>query len=218
MPTVNKQRFLRIQPSNDPWIVGLKCSFGSDLNKMTRDWRQNSNLITHPATCKRAYANEIWVEFQHALVQAKERPDAAVKVLTVLAYLEGCLKATHDSLLAVRELVFENVRRKEFNDLPSRHTCLYLCPDRRECVRYWWNELVTQGHDPGKTIWDVIVTGEIFLTPDLVKLQSMSVEEWEALARRYWSPHDAELDNDEILFAGEIEVVAERQKADFGIP
>jgi hypothetical protein len=86
-------------------------------------------------------------------------------------------------------------------------------------VRYWWQAIATQGPDPGREIWEVEAIGNTFLAPaDMLVLQTMSVEEREALARRYWSPHDAESDSDEILFAGEIEVMAERDKVDFGIP
>jgi hypothetical protein len=217
MPTANKQRFLRIQASHDPWSVGLRRSYGTDFNNLTINWRASSNIEPHPQTTRRLYSNELLVDFQHRLVKANKQPDQGVRVLTVLTYLDGPFKAMHDALLAVRELVFEDVRRKEFSDLPSRHTCLYLCPDRPESVRYWWQGIATQGPDPHRKIFEVEATGNRFLAPDMVTLQTMSVEEWESLARRYWSPHDAGSVSDEILFAGDIEVIAERDRFEFGI-
>ncbi len=217
MPSAIEQRFLRIQASHDPWSVGLRRSYGADFNNFTINWRASSHIEPHPQTTRRLYSNELLVDFQHQLVKANKQPDECVRILTVLTYLDGPLKAMHDTLLAVRELVFEDVRRKEFSDLPSRHTCLYLCPDRPECVRYWWHAIATQGPDPHRKIFEVEATGNTFLAPNIVTLQTMSVEEWESLARRYWSPHAAGSVSDEILFDGNMEVIAERGILEFGI-
>jgi hypothetical protein len=48
-------------------------------------------------------------------------------------------------------------------------------------------------------------------------LTPSQVEERESFARRYWSPHDAGSVSEEILFAGDIEVIAERGRLEFGI-
>ena len=217
MPSISKQKFLRIQASHDPWRVGLKRSFGSNLNEMTKNWRRSSNASRNPQTNTTRYANEYLVNVMNSLDLSLKKNQRHADVAGML----NCLKVQHnaisDALIALREIIFEQVRREHFVDLPSRQTCLYLCPDRPECICYWWKELTTQGHDPGKKTFEVEAEGDTFVAPaEMLVLQSMSVDEWEALAHRYWSPHEAGSASDEILFVGEIEIVAERFKSEFG--
>jgi hypothetical protein len=48
MPRVSKRRFVRIQASHDPCSLGLKRSFGYEINELTRNWRRNSASGQHP--------------------------------------------------------------------------------------------------------------------------------------------------------------------------
>jgi hypothetical protein len=56
--------------------------------------------------------------------------------------------------MLIRELVYEEVRFKYFNDLPSRRHCIWLC-DENEL--HLWNNTLGGEHD----IYKVKVTGKI---------------------------------------------------------
>jgi hypothetical protein len=189
MPNVKGERFFRIQGGHSPWAVASERFFGNDFNEMANNWRRTSHEYPRiDASTK--YANEMVADLYNWLVHVRDSGHQNVPLRNLLDSLHPQRQAIEDNLLALREYVFEDIRRQEFVDLPSRQKCLFLCPARSECVRYWWKILGTQGTDMHKKIWEVEVTGISFLASDLVKLQSMSVEEWEKLARQYWSTHE----------------------------
>ena len=220
MTTVAKQRFLRIQASHDQWRIGLTRSIRADYNELTKNWRRSSAFQFHQPSGEKAYADFILLSLMNQLDASMRSGNTVVpmNIEKLLKPLDTIRLAFTDLMTAAREFVFEDVRSKEFNDRPSRMKCLYLCPNRPECVKYWWRTLELQAQDPWRKIWEVEATGNAFIAPpEMLDLHTISIEEWEGRARQYWSSHDAESDGDEVLFVGDIEVIAERDKAGFGI-
>lgn len=111
--------------------------------------------------------------------------------------------ATHLAGL-VGELVWEDVRQREFPALPSRQRCVWLAPDLA-AVRYWLARL-----GPGATAVQVLrvrcrgrlhVASETHLVGD-----SVTLEEAVSRARRYWQGLRPEAGREEIIFEGQLTV------------
>lgn len=111
--------------------------------------------------------------------------------------------ATHLAGL-VGELIWEDVRRREFPDLPSRQRCMWLAPDLA-AVRYWLARL-----GPGATRMQVLRVGcegrmhtasEAHLIGD-----SLPLEEAVSRARLYWQGVRPDGDTEEIIFEGRLTV------------
>lgn len=112
--------------------------------------------------------------------------------------------ATHLAGL-VGELIWEDVRQREFPGLPSRQRCVWLVPDL-EAVRYWLERL-----GPGASAAQVVrvrcagrvhVASESHLVGD-----SVPIEEAALRARRYWRGELPDTGREEIIFEGRLTVL-----------
>ncbi len=105
----------------------------------------------------------------------------------------------NDYLVIVREFVFEEVRREFYSNLPSRQRCMWVIPDNKDSLRYWWNMLKQKGQ-----IVKLELTGKLFQTNhrDLL-LTTNSLDYVRMQANRYWSPlEEINMVEDECLFEG----------------
>lgn len=105
----------------------------------------------------------------------------------------------------IRELVFEEVRSKEFPDSPSRRTALYVTD--KAGLDYWMTWFT--GNPRPKYIYRVQCSGVIhrgsqqFLDSDITSYSAYAQE-----ARNYWSGTDVEgRANTELLFQGKWRVL-----------
>ena len=110
--------------------------------------------------------------------------------------------ATH-FVTYLREVIWENVRRDEFPELPSRQRCLWLIPTL-EGVKYWLERMKPNGYQ----VLRVQVTGRIHRANELYLLgdsepMSQTIEK----ARLYWSGSFPEGGQEEILFEGRVKVI-----------
>ena len=102
-----------------------------------------------------------------------------------------------------RETHFENIRRKEFPELPSRTRCIWLAKSYEDAL--YWKERLT-GRDNAQ-ILRVHVSGNIFTTFEghLIR-DSEPYDITISRARDYWSGKPA-IGKEEILFEGTLKVL-----------
>ena len=121
---------------------------------------------------------------------------------------EKCLKSyVYESCLMVRELVFENVRLREFPDLPSRLECLYCAETLGEARR--WIPILLRMDKVEKPLQIVKLkaSGKLFKGDgNLVIRNTNSIDCKIEMARKYWN-QETTSENIELLFVGDVEVV-----------
>ena len=108
----------------------------------------------------------------------------------------------------LRELAFEEVRKTEFQDYPSRLKCMYLIDNKQTCLKNL--ELFHQkGHGTFFQAVAVKLNGKIFCaTSQNVTRSGLSFEEYKTKAREYWSQdQNSTLPKNEILFEGKAEII-----------
>ena len=102
------------------------------------------------------------------------------------------------------ELVFENVRLREFSDRPSRFTCNFLCPNllsmknflagRRPYDLMYEIEPVDRNAKKFETDWSIILSNY----PNIIAMEES--------ARKYWAPKDVKDDVKELLVESDIKI------------
>ena len=119
------------------------------------------------------------------------------------AHAESVLRQTRTALkehaLSLRELVFEGVRNMHYPDRPSRTKSVFLCTE--QTVAKWWDCLA----ENTSRILRVRVNGSIHYGEEaLLKANTFSYKALVKRAHEYWSNRN--LNGDEVLFSGELEV------------
>lgn len=104
-----------------------------------------------------------------------------------------------------QELILENIREKEFSQLPSRQSCLWLIPDNKECLQFWCRKISSKSQ-----VLRLKVNGIVhYANESFLKNEYLSIDHMEYFARKYWSGENTQpLTNSvEVLFTGEAEVL-----------
>jgi hypothetical protein len=105
----------------------------------------------------------------------------------------------------LREVVFENLRLREYPVLPSRTTCLWVSKSLED-ARYWFNRIPFEGD---KKILEIEVhngsaheawEGHLTNFPE-------NIIETQERARKYWSGRRANDGRSEVLVAGDIKIM-----------
>lgn len=107
----------------------------------------------------------------------------------------------------IREEIFENYRKQNFPNLPSRKTCLWLC--EKKDIEKWWNILYP--NNTKKIIEIKIKPGQKIHCGNgsLIISETLNIEEYAKLAEKYWSGEMSKNCEIETLFEGEFEVINE---------
>lgn len=107
--------------------------------------------------------------------------------------------------ILLRENVYEEIRKKYFNDLPSRTCCIWLC--KEEQLKFWKSQLKEYNYK----IFMIKVFGSTFKSNNnMIVSPSDSYIEMEKMARKYWKyKENEEKEDDEYLYIGKIEVIKE---------
>lgn len=83
--------------------------------------------------------------------------------------------------ILIRELIYEEIREKNFSDLPSRRHCIWLCDI--EGLEFWKNNL-----EAGAKIYEVEATGNIHEAyEDSLDDNNINYKTLSNLAKEYWS-------------------------------
>lgn len=114
----------------------------------------------------------------------------------------------------IRELIWEDVRRKEFPHLPSRQRCIWLVPTIQG-VKYWINRMQVSGEFQ---VVRVRIQGRIHKASESFLLgDSEPMEETIGKARRYWLGIVESPDTEEIIFEGRVKVIEVVPKEDYWV-
>ncbi len=111
----------------------------------------------------------------------------------------------------VNELIFEDVRKEFFPELPSRQKCLWLIPnmvDINQSMQYWQDHLPK---DKNLQLLKLSCTGKLFIA-DATFLDKTTLGNFDVYRKRafnYWSGNVQNSKGLECLFTGTIEVLSQ---------
>ena len=108
----------------------------------------------------------------------------------------------------LRELVFEEVRNKEFKDCPSRVRCMFLIDNKEACLKNL-KHFHHKGHGTFFQVVAVKLNGNVFYAKTKnARRAGFSYNDYYEMAREYWA-QDQTLDvpTNEILFEGKAEIM-----------
>jgi hypothetical protein len=114
------------------------------------------------------------------------------------------LDLTKHLVAYLRELIWEDVRKREFSHLPSRQRCIWLILNQAG-VRYWLRRM-----DVGDNfqVLRIQVQGSIHKASESYLLgDSEPMEESIEKARQYWRGVIEDAETEEIIFEGRMQVV-----------
>ncbi len=107
----------------------------------------------------------------------------------------------------MRETIFEEVRLKQYQELPSRRSCIYVC--EKKSLNYWYDKL------PGdKRIFRIRLNGNIHkANENYLATEYLPGEEIYKNAYNYWEgSKESNSICEEILFEGDITILEEIPK------
>lgn len=117
----------------------------------------------------------------------------------------------HENLLQylkwTREEIFENIRKSNFNNLPSRKTCIWLT--EIENIPKWWKMFK---NSTSKKILEIEIEPNSklhYADGFLIKTETLKINQYEELAMSYWSGKIENNVENEILFEGTFKVIGE---------
>jgi len=115
----------------------------------------------------------------------------------------------------LKEMIFENVRLKEFPHRPSRFDCNFICPNLLSLRRFREH---TSKNRPFDLFYEVEPTDMnarrletdwslVDQAGALMSQASTNVAAVEKIARRYWNPEGIAEDLKEVLFESDIKII-----------
>lgn len=189
---------------HQPLKIGDSIDVGGESNPYFRFYEKNNK--TYQLTTTDGQSLQIpGVKFIGSVksgeINCPNLPDIAYDVSRHLAGLVG-------------ELIWEEIRRKEFPHLPSRQRCIWLIPDMSG-VKYWASRLgVTYGTHQ---VLRVRCQGRMHIASEQYLLgDSVPLEEAISKARQYWLGVIPAQNTEEIIFEGRFtvhEVIPQEQYA-----
>ncbi len=205
LKSVSETNFYRIENASTDWEEGSVVEVGNQENPFTINWKNEESKISRPDLGREKWVNQELESVYRAVISPKNSKKRLEELVALPSALAKILKALNDSILASRELAFELVRKSDFSELPSRMECMFLIPDEIACIKYWWNELKTQGGGNRK-LYRVSLAGRFHKASagQLVPLRTCAINEWHDLARRYWEPQNACTPDTEVLACGTV--------------
>lgn len=151
-------------------------------------------------------------KFNSSIDEQELNQDNILNIQGFNSHVISLLKQTFHSLAQsrkmLRELIFEDYRKKHFPELPSRQFCFWLTD--KEHLESWWTEF---NENENKIIYKVSVTGNLFYADgSFIQMDIFKFTDFEELANQYWSGQlnsKTDLTQKEIIFEGQIKVLSE---------
>ena len=108
----------------------------------------------------------------------------------------------------LREIAFEDVRKKEFKDRPSRVKCMFLTDNKEYCLKKI-KTFYMKGHGTFFQVVAVKLNGDVFYVSEKNAIRAgLSYNDYVEMAREYWSQNqNSNSPISEILFEGKAEIV-----------
>ena len=133
------------------------------------------------------------------------RASPEYKLVNYENLIRAASDVTKSQCMFIREIIFEEVRKNYFPQLPSRLYCIWVC--KEDAVHFWWNTLKNNS----QKILKLKLTGtlhkanEVHLIADTFKHDDLRAKAFE-----YWTGMNDNIGtHTEILFEGIIDVVEE---------
>ena len=114
----------------------------------------------------------------------------------------------HFLLTHLREVVWEDIRKTEFPDRPSRQRCIWLIPNQNG-LRFWLHQMGVNVRDIGWQVVRVRVQGRLHKANQNYLLRDTEpMPDTIEKARKYWRGDEVEgeAETEEILFEGRMRV------------
>lgn len=211
---IENQKFFHIHKHNSPkWTEGAHFTFGIEPNNAWRAFDVARRGITHPKT-KEVYTVDLVALRAMGFYRKQTPKDPKLSfyhydpVMTLAETLDCLFLATR----VVRELIFEDVRRQMYINLPSRTSCIWLIPEDPRAVRFWLDNV----RGDYKKVYRVNATGELHRAQQQIVMgDTISMSEWRKRAIDYWNGAQSENVDDELLLSGNIEVLEEVPATEF---
>ena len=109
-------------------------------------------------------------------------------------------QTVNDDAMITRELMFEEVRKEEYTDLPSRLKCFYVCKTKKEMND--WINIFNRTNKKDFQLLKLKLTGKIFVgDASFILRQNISLNRKKEQAKMYWSGKKKDNIN-EYLFVG----------------
>lgn len=195
--------------NNNPdcsWKNGDEFYFGQEENKFWRSFLEKGASIKLDGNNRRPADQVIKFALNAYAYNEPVPPQMQAyhfKPVHTLKEASDCLR---QSISAVRELIFESIRKEFYPDLPSRHNCIWLVPDDPQSLTFW-KELV---YGKTKRIFKVEAEGTIHRAANKWLITgTIPLNEINSLAHNYWKGTDAGGLEDEILFTGKLKIIEE---------
>jgi hypothetical protein len=199
--------------NNNPecnWKIGDVVYFGQEYNSMWRSFLEkgahiNLNGDRRPADQVTKYALNAYAYNDPVPPQMK---GYHFNPLGTLKEATDCLG---ESMRIIRELTYEAIRKEFYSELPSRHKCIWLCPDDKQSLQFWKNLV----HASNKRIFRVETEGIIHRAANKWLITgTIPLNEINSMEHNYWKGNDAGGLEDEILFVGKLKIIEELTNSD----
>lgn len=177
------------------WIVGNRINIGKEYNCFFKLAREFEPKFSEIDDVQNVPWNNVYMNYKINCQLTKENT-------YMLLENASCIISEYQML--IREIVYENVRKKEFNNLPSRQRCIWLC--KEEQLEFWKRSI-----GGNFKIFKVKIEGNAFKSNnDLIVKPSESYNKIEEMAKKYWSYNKkVENEKDEYLYIGSLEILEE---------
>jgi hypothetical protein len=175
--------------------------------------------MEHVPGMDKASVNAALGSIYDAVISDTYRTRTLAELPNLRPTLKKLIDGLDNSLLANREFAFEIVRREQFPTRPSRMSCIFLIPDDAASVRFWWQQLQTQGKKGKRQLFRVKAEGPPHhrVSQDLLMpLQTCAIDEWTSRAHRYWADQPDVCERDEVLLVGKVTVEEKLDPHKFG--
>lgn len=180
---------------NSLWHVGAVIEIGNEINDFYRQSLEFKPVIDDFL----GHKNFPWINASEYVLRFD--PTNFIehkKLLNFGKYI------TAEYAMLLREIAYEEVRSKYFNNLPSRTKCIYLCKENQ--LEFWKTQFSSK-----YKVFKVKVFGDVFKSSnDFIPLPTDSYKEILEKAKKYWSYSSSkEKITDEYLYVGKIEILEE---------
>lgn len=181
-----------------PWMnrqlfsVGDVIDIGGESNPYFRFFEEQKKTYTVTNTADGTQIDIPGVKYLNAVKSGQINPNN----LAAIAHDVACHFVAY-----VRELIWEDVRRREFPHLPSRQRCIWLIQDLAG-VQYWQNRL-----GPGGQVVRVTTQGRMHIASESFLLgDSEPMNTTIQKARQYWLGVIEQKGTEEVIFEGRLVV------------
>lgn len=177
------------------WKVGNKFKIGNEINEFTK-----TVLEFEPKFSKIEDTNN--VPWNNAYEYFKGNNFLTREICEML--LDNASKCIKEYQIIIREIIYEQIRKGSFSQLPSRQKCIWLCKEKQ--LEFWKQQISGE-----YKIFKVRIYNNTFKSNNSVIIApSESCNKIATMAREYWSYNNkSEKEDDEYLYEGIIEILEE---------